>query len=54
MHVALGRDTRTEGRIAEPQGLLRRIDDFEADHEAELAGHADFRAQDPRFEERGA
>jgi MerR family copper efflux transcriptional regulator len=39
---------RVQGRITELQQLLGRIDDFEADHVAELAGHADFRAQDPR------
>ncbi|HKN49147.1 MAG TPA: hypothetical protein VJ010_02855, partial [Actinomycetota bacterium] len=39
---------RVQNRITEPQQLLRRIDDFEADHAAELAGRADFRAQDPR------
>ena len=39
---------RTEDRIAEQRALLGRIDDFEADHPAELAGLADFRDQDPR------
>ena len=39
---------RTEDRIAEQRALLGRIDDFEADHPAELSGLADFRDQDPR------
>ncbi|HET8628473.1 MAG TPA: MerR family transcriptional regulator [Thermomicrobiales bacterium] len=40
---------RTEGRIAELQRLLERLDAFEAEHAAELAGAADFRATDPHF-----
>jgi MerR family copper efflux transcriptional regulator len=40
---------RTRNRIAELGELLQRIDEFEADHAEELAGHADFRAQDPRY-----
>jgi len=39
---------RTDDRISDLTDLLRRIDDFEADHGAELAGLADFRDQDPR------
>jgi DNA-binding transcriptional MerR regulator len=44
---------RTAGRIAELEQLLGRIDAFEAEHVAELAGRADFRAQDPRFAYKG-
>jgi DNA-binding transcriptional MerR regulator len=40
---------RTQDRITELGELLQRIDDFEADHAAELADRADFRAQDPRY-----
>lgn len=40
---------RTAGRIAELKQLLERIDAFEAEHVDELAGRADFHAQDPRF-----
>jgi MerR family transcriptional regulator, copper efflux regulator len=40
---------RTWTRIAELHQLLQRIDDFEASAAGELAGHADFRAQDPHF-----
>jgi len=40
---------RTERRIAELQGLLGRLDEFEVAAAAELAGQADFRTQDPRF-----
>jgi hypothetical protein len=40
---------RTQDRITELSVLLQRIDDFEADHAAELADRADFRAQDPRY-----
>jgi MerR family transcriptional regulator, copper efflux regulator len=41
---------RLEARIAELEGLRRRIDDFQRDHQAELGCHdgADFRAGDPR------
>ena len=40
---------RTEGRIAELERLLERLDAFEAAHAAELIGAADFRATDPHF-----
>ena len=40
---------RTRDRIAELQRLLERIEAFETDHAAELAGRDDFRLQDPRF-----
>lgn len=40
---------RVKERIAEQHELLKRIDGFQAAHEAELSGHTDFRAQDPRF-----
>jgi MerR family copper efflux transcriptional regulator len=39
---------RTQARIADLQSLLQRIEDFEAGHEAELGGWADFDVQDPR------
>jgi DNA-binding transcriptional MerR regulator len=39
---------RIEERIADLQIVLRRINDFEASHAAELAGQDDFRTQDPR------
>jgi MerR family copper efflux transcriptional regulator len=39
---------RTEQHIAELQQRLKRIEQFEAAHQDELAGLADFRAQDPR------
>jgi MerR family copper efflux transcriptional regulator len=39
---------RTQQRIAELQQRLERIEEFEAARAAELAGQADFRAQDPR------
>ena len=39
---------RVQNRITELQQLLQRIDDFEADHAAELARRTDFRVQDPR------
>jgi MerR family copper efflux transcriptional regulator len=39
---------RTEQRIGELQQRLERIEEFEAARAAELAGQADFRAQDPR------
>jgi DNA-binding transcriptional MerR regulator len=44
---------RSELRIAELQALLQRITDYEADHADELSGRPDFRAQDPRFGQRG-
>ena len=44
---------RSELRIAELQALLQQITDYEADHADELSGRADFRAQDPRFGQRG-
>lgn len=40
---------RTERRIAGLQEVLARLDQFEVAAAAELAGQADFRAQDPRF-----
>jgi MerR family transcriptional regulator, copper efflux regulator len=42
--------TRVDRHIVELQELRERIDSFEADHQAELAGQpgADFRAGDPR------
>lgn len=39
---------RTEQQIAELQERLQRIDEFEVAWAAELAGAADFHAQDPR------
>jgi MerR family copper efflux transcriptional regulator len=39
---------RTERHIAELRERLRRIDEFERTAAAELAGRADFHAQDPR------
>lgn len=39
---------RTEAQIADLRLRLERIDRFAADHRAELAGHGDFREQDPR------
>ena len=44
---------RTERRIGELQELLRRLDEFEVSAAAELAGRADFRAQDPHFRRDG-
>lgn len=40
---------RTEDRIDELQQLLRRLDAFQAEHQAELTARADFRSTDPRF-----
>jgi MerR family transcriptional regulator, copper efflux regulator len=40
---------RTQTRIAELRQLLERLDAFEAEHAAELAGVDDFRATDPHF-----
>ena len=45
---------RTLARIAELHQVLGRMDEFEAVHADELAGRADFRAQDPRSPQRGA
>lgn len=39
---------RVEERIADLQSVLRRLDDFEAGHAAELSGATDFRNGDPR------
>lgn len=44
---------RAKVRIAELQALLSRIAEYEADHEDELSGRADFRAHDPRFSQHG-
>lgn len=44
---------RTERRIAELQELLGRLDEFEVAAAAELAGQADFRTQDPHFQDDG-
>jgi MerR family copper efflux transcriptional regulator len=43
---------RTERHIAELRERLRRIDEFERAAAAELAGLADFRAQDPHSRDR--
>jgi MerR family transcriptional regulator, copper efflux regulator len=45
---------RLDARIAELQQIRRRLDDFEAGHQAELTCHggADFRAGDPRLRSR--
>jgi MerR family transcriptional regulator, copper efflux regulator len=40
---------RSQARIAELEALLRRIADFEASHQDELSGRADYRAGDPHF-----
>jgi len=40
---------RTEERIAELRQLILRIEQFEAEADAQLAGLADFRAMDPHF-----
>lgn len=47
---------RTEARIAELEAQRRRIDDFEAAHEAELARHVDggFLADNPRPDARAS
>ena len=45
---------RTLARIAELHQLLERIDEFAALRADELAGRADFGAQDPRSARRGA
>jgi len=45
---------RTEDRITELRQLLQRIDDYQSEFGAELAGRADFRALDPHFGARGA
>lgn len=39
---------RTSGRIDELRELLARIDAFEAEHRAELAGNVEFDTGDPR------
>ena len=39
---------RTEHRIAELREVLQRIDDYQVQFADQLAGHADFRALDPR------
>jgi hypothetical protein len=44
---------RTEDRITELRQLLRRIDDYQVEFDAQLAGRADFRALDPHFGARG-
>jgi MerR family transcriptional regulator, copper efflux regulator len=44
---------RTEDRITELRQLLQRIDDYQAEFDAQLAGRADFRALDPHFGARG-
>jgi DNA-binding transcriptional MerR regulator len=41
--------TRTQARIVDLQELLSRVAQYEADHQAELSGRADFRTHDPRF-----
>lgn len=41
--------SRTENRIAELRELLRCIDDYQSQFADQLAGRADFRAQDPHF-----
>ena len=40
---------RTRARVEALNGLLQRIDAFEAEHRAELNGEATFRQADPRF-----
>jgi MerR family copper efflux transcriptional regulator len=40
---------RTEDRITELRQLLQRIDDYQSEFGAQLAGRADFRALDPHF-----
>lgn len=45
---------RTRVRIAELEALLSRIAEYEAAHQDELSGRADFRAHDPRFGKREA
>jgi DNA-binding transcriptional MerR regulator len=45
-HVLRVARSRTQDRIAELERLLKRIDDFEGNHHAELAGMADFRSRD--------
>ena len=45
---------RTRARIAELEQRLARIDQFEGENAAELAGRADFRAYDPRARTQGA
>lgn len=45
---------RTEAQMAQLRARLERIADFERRYAEELAGLADFRAQDPLFGPRGA
>ena len=45
---------RTEDRITELRQLLQRIDDYQSEFGAQLAGRADFRALDPHFGARDA
>ena len=45
---------RSQARIAELEALLRRIADYEASHQDELSGRADYRADDPRFSGHGS
>lgn len=40
---------RTRSEVTELERRLARLDAFEAEHEAELAGRSTFRAHDPRF-----
>lgn len=40
---------RTQRRMTELRELLTRIDDYETEFAAQLAGQDDFRAQDPRY-----
>jgi DNA-binding transcriptional MerR regulator len=43
--------TRTDAQITELQGRRQRIEQFETDHAAQLAGSTtDFRADDPQFQ----
>jgi len=45
---------RTEDRITELRQLPQRIDDYQSEFDAQLAGRADFRALDPYFGARDA
>jgi MerR family transcriptional regulator, copper efflux regulator len=45
---------RTEDRITELRQLLQRIDDYQSEFGAQLAGRADFRALDAHFGARDA
>jgi MerR family copper efflux transcriptional regulator len=53
-HVLQAVRERSQARIAELEALLQRIADYEASHQDELCGRADFRAGDPRFSGQGA